>query len=240
MKKNQMTVAQFVGKKPTVDFKETFTNCLNFVLKNNATRRDQLAALEEQGHDLTELRASMSRKEYESWLAEQGVLPNLSGSIETTIEKLISLFMSEFAKNRVRVNNQIRFTYSFFQQKYNELHRKTDRNRVCINTIKNHFNKIARAMGSIFQDKYRGQLSLPDRNTNCVVLTFAPNVIQFKNPLHTSVLSCAEPRLPKQNTKPQKFLAGVQETVNTLKTASIFDRKEGTISLADSIADLFR
>ncbi|GAB3518494.1 hypothetical protein [Emticicia fontis] len=239
MEKNEMPIGRFVAKRPIIDFKKTFFGCLEFVLKNNEMRQKQIEALVKAGYDLAEKRSEMKRRDYERWLESEGVLPKLSGGIETTLEKLISLFMAEFAKGKVKINNQLRFTYSYFQQLYNSQHRK-DKNRVCINTIKNHLNKIAIALGSVFQDKYRGTLSLPDRNTNCIVLTFSPNVIQYKESSHTAALSAEEPRLPIAKKSNLNFMAAIKETVDTIGQTSIFDRKSETVGLAESIAAFFR
>lgn len=239
MEKKQQTIGQFVAKRPIIDFKKTFFACLEFVLKNNEMRQKQIESLVKAGHDLSAMRSEMKRKEYERWLESEGVLPKLSGTIETTLEKLISLFMAEFAKGKVKINNQLRFTYSYFQQKYNEQHRK-DKNRVCINTIKNHFNKIRAALGSVFQDKYRGTLSLPDRNTNCIVLTFAPDVIKYKEDSHTAALSAQEPSLPIAKKSNLNFMEAIKSTVDSIGQTSIFDRQGMTVGLGESIAAFFR
>lgn len=249
------------GGKPMIDFKKTFNVCLNFIFNHNEMRSRMIEDLEKRGIDLKQKRKELkfqeyeysqvlgetfspSRwyKKYEDFLESEGILPKLNGAIETTIEKLISFFMAEYRKGKVKLNNQLRFTYSYFQQSYNELHR-TNSHRVCINTLKNHFRKIEQAMASIFENKYRGQLCLPDLNTNCIVLTFAPNIIQFKDDRHTELLSASEPRLPKSSSpKVERFMDSISEDIKTLSTEynPNLERSGGLTSLADTMLAFFR
>lgn len=248
------------GGKPMIDFKKTFNVCLNFIFNHNEMRRRMIEDLEKRGVSLQEKRKELKQQEfelsqelgtsfspsrwykkYEDFLESEGILPRINGAIETTIEKLISFFMAEYRKGKVKLNNQLRFTYSYFQQSYNELHR-TNAHRVCINTLKNHFRKIEQAMGSIFENKYRGQLCLPDLNTNCIVLTIAPNVIQFKDDRHTELLSSQEPRLPQHKQPENKgFMDSIQEGLSTIADGfqQGFQRTNGTISLESSILNFF-
>lgn len=246
MKKTPVPIGMAINKnkmaKPIIDFHQSFKVCTQFILENNLMRTRQLKELENQGYDLKTKRKNMSRKEYEIWLAEQGVYPKLSGSIETTLEKLISFFMVEFTKGKVRINNQIRFTYSYFQQYYNKQYRDA-LHRLCITTIKNHFNKISQALKSVFQDKYRGQLCLPASNTNCVVLTFAENVIRFKNDNHTKLFSSNEPRLPKVLPQAnQSFLDSIQPEINKVveNLQPQYNRKGHIEGLGNLIATFFQ
>lgn len=253
-----------VSGKPLIDFKKTFNVCLNFIFNHNEMRRRMIEDLEKRGVSLAQKRKEFKKEEfefcqlngqsfspsrwykkYESYLESEGILPKLNGAIETTIEKLISFFMAEYRKGKVKLNNQLRFTYSYFQQSYNELHRSSD-HRLCINTLKNHFRKIEQAMGSIFENKYRGQLCLPELNTNCVVLTLAPNVIQFKNDQHTELLSSQEPRLPQaKQPENRHFMDSIQDTLSTFSEAfqpgyaQDDERQNGTISLQASILSFF-
>jgi hypothetical protein len=178
------------SKKPMVDFRATMAIFRKFRQENNAMRMKKIADLKNDGIDIHEVRSNFGkdRAGYEKWLERMGVFPYLCGTIETTFEKLISLFMYEFNKGRVLINNQIRFTISFLQGHYNGS-QDLEFSRVCKNTIKNHLRKIFRSFASIIEDKQVGTLLLPDRNTNCVVLTFAPDLIQFKEPSHTQILS---------------------------------------------------
>lgn len=229
------------GGKPMIDFKKTFNYCLDFIFKNNEMRNRQLADLEARGVDLKAIRSEMTRKEYEDYLESEGVLPWLNGGVETTIEKLISFFMAEYQKGKVKINNQLRFTYSYFQQYYNSLHRSQN-NRLCLNTIKNHFRKIENALGSIFERKYRGTLCLPDTNTVCVVLTLQPKVIQFKDDRHTELLSASETRLPASNKpKTKRVVEKMEGVIDTLSTAfdPSVDQRSGLKSLGDAFSLFF-
>lgn len=224
------TLAYQRSGKVTIDFLKTFNVCLDFVFKNNQMRKRQIQDLIDRGIDLKAKRDSFKKfKEYQRWLESEGVLPWLNGAVETTLEKLISFFRTEFQKGKVKLNNQLRFTYSYFQQYYNSLHR-TEGNRVCQNTIKNHFQKIQRSLGSIFSEKYRGQLGLPDQNTNCIVLTIAPNIIQYRDDRHTKVLSSQEPRL-KPSNRPQRERAVEQLNQQVINISEDVNTRGGLQSL---------
>lgn len=226
------------GGKPMIDFKKTFNGCLDFIFKNNNMRKREIADLEARGFDLKSMRKELSRKEYEEFLEKEGVHPWLNGGVETTLEKLISFFMAEYQKGKVKINNQLRFTYSYFLQYYNGLHR-SENNRICENTIKNHFRKINTALGSIFEKKYRGTLCLPNTNTVCVVLTLQPKVIQFQQDHHTEIASVSEPRLPASSKpKRSRVVEKMEETIDTLST--YFDRnidqRTGSSSFGDVLS----
>ncbi len=226
-------------KKAIVDFHATLAKWREFRQTNNQKRAEQLADLEKRGFNLKEIRKSYGadRAAYEYWLeVEQGVLPHLGGTVETTFEKLLSLYMYMFNHGKVKVNNQIRFTLSYLRGHYNGK-QEISFSRVCINTLKNHLNKIKRSYASIIQEKYRGQLNLPNINTNCIVLTFAPNVIQFKNSAHTAVLSSQEPELPaKKTTKTDSFIEKIQSDLSTIQ--HIYAQSEGRIGMSFKFSDL--
>lgn len=201
---------------PIIDFHKTFALCKAFRIENNLQRSRQLQALIDQGHDLKQLRADLSRLEYELWEQHHGVFPHIGGSVETTMEKMIAFFMHEFKRGKVYLNNQIRFTWSYFRTFYNG-EECLSFARISKNTLRNHFNKISQAYKSLFENKYRGQLCLPDyMSVNCVVLTFQAGFIQFTNPKHTAVLSAKEEPLKKkklpQNTD---FMEKVKSTLST-------------------------
>ncbi|MBA4848991.1 hypothetical protein [Emticicia sp. BO119] len=201
---------------PVIDFHKTFALCKAFRIENNVQRSRQLQALIDQGHDLKQLRQDLSRLEYEAWEAKQGVFPHIGGTVETSMEKLIAFFMHEFKRGKVYLNNQIRFTWSYFRTFYNG-EECLSFARISKNTLRNHFNKISHAYKSLFENKYRGQLCLPDyMSVNCVVLTFQPDFIQFTNPKHTAVLSAKEEPLKKKKV-PQNtaFMEKIQATLST-------------------------
>lgn len=235
------TLAYQRSGKPMIDFKKTFNGCLDFIFKNNNMRKRQIADLEARGFDLKAMRKEMSRKEYEEFLEKEGVHPWLNGGVETTLEKLISFFMAEYQKGKVKINNQLRFTYSYFLQYYNGLHR-SENNRICENTIKNHFRKINTALGSIFERKHRGTLCLPELNTVCVVLTLQPKVIQFQQNHHTEIASASEPRLP-QSSKPKtkRVLEKMEDVIDTLSTFldTNAGQRTGLTSFADAYSSFF-
>lgn len=204
---------------PIIDFFKTFAQCKAFRIENNMQRARQLQALIDQGHDLKQLRAELTRLEYELWEQNNGVFPHIGGSVETTMEKMISFFMHEFKRGKVYLNNQIRFTWSYFRTFYNG-EECLSFARISKNTLRNHFNKISRAYKSLFEDKYRGQLCLPDyMSVNCVVLTFQAGFVQYINPKHTAVLSAKEEPLKKkkvaQNTD---FMEKVKNTLSTFSS----------------------
>lgn len=226
---------------PVIDYQKTMAIGRKFRQENNEMRNRQIQDLIQQGHEIKELRKTLTRKQFEEWLEAEGVLPNISGSIETTIEKLIAFFMKEFRKGKVLLNNTMRFTYSYFQGFYNGEQDLTI-NRVCSNTLKNHFRNISRAYKSLFDNKYRGVLSLPDRSCNCIVLTLAPNFIQYKDPNHTASLSCAEPPLPKER-KPKnvRFMEDLSTKLSTLTELSAHqkNRNSGVQDLSTVFSSFF-
>lgn len=220
---------------PIIDFHKTFALCKAFRIENNVQRSRQLQVLIDQGYDLKQLRDDMTRLEYERWEAQQGVFPHIGGSVETTMEKMIAFFMHEFKRGKVYLNNQIRFTWSYFRTFYNG-EECLSFARISKNTLRNHFNKISQAYKSLFENKYRGQLCLPDyMSVNCVVLTFQESFIQFTNPKHTALLSAKEEPLKKkkvvQNTD---FMAKVQAKLSTFSGSNgqLDDRTGQTIDVA--------
>ena len=201
---------------PIIDFHKTFALCKAFRIENNIQRSRQLQALIDQGHDLKQLRDDLSRPDYERWEQQHGVFPHIGGSVETTMEKMIAFFMHEFKRGKVYLNNQIRFTWSYFRTFYNG-EECLSFARISKNTLRNHFNKISLAYKSLFENKYRGQLCLPDyMSVNCVVLTFQAGFVQFTNPKYTAVLSAKEEPLKKkkvaQNTD---FMEKIKNTLST-------------------------
>ncbi|WP_337045450.1 hypothetical protein [Emticicia sp. 17c] len=201
---------------PVIDFHKTFALCKAFRVENNRQRSRQLQVLVDQGYDLKQLRASLTRAEYELWEQKHGVFPHIGGSVETTMEKLVAFFMHEFKRGKVYLNNQIRFTWSYFRTYYNG-EECLSFARICKNTLRNHFNKISQAYKSLFENKYRGQLCLPDyMSVNCVVLTFQAGFIQYTNPKHTAVLSAKEePLKKKQVVQNTAFMEKVKATLST-------------------------
>ena len=227
---------------PIIDFHKTFALCKSFRIDNNIQRSRQIQALIDQGHDLKQLRDDLSRPDYERWEQQHGVFPHIGGSVETTMEKMIGFFMHEFKRGKVYLNNQIRFTWSYFRTFFNG-EECLSFARISKNTLRNHFNKISQAYKSLFENKYRGQLCLPDyMSVNCVVLTFQAGFIQFSNPKHTAVLSSKEePLKRKKVVQNVAFMERVKTTLSTFSGSNPqIDDRTGTTLLAQTlIANFF-
>lgn len=105
-------------------------------------------------------------------------LPRIGDHIYRTVDKLITLYIKKFGKGEIK-DQKLRFTYSYLK--------KHADSRYCVRTFMNHLNTIASAYHSIFSNKFRDTLGLPNKDCNCVCLEFAPGVVIFENPAHNAI-----------------------------------------------------